>query len=366
MKANGKFEDLYSCAGESFLGWCFKFSNHNLAIGFNMPYKSRWSIRIPECSLPTLLFGSNETHSSNKRCFSDAARPDSHFFTRASYRLWCQRFAVGLLNSQYFQKGDRVLLFSGNDLFFPVVFMGTLMAGGVFTGANPTYVARELAHQLSNSGATYLLCSDATLKTGLEAARQVGLSTDRIFLFNSSVYDGSNTPGTSVKGAIQYWGNLIASEDESRGFSWDSLEGPGECHRTLALNYSSGTTGLSKGVEISHHNYVANTLQFAHLSTLHPDYTERNERARWLCYLPMYHAMAQNIHIAGSYIRGKPICNRRILELINEFARNTCLHHAKIRLPGNACLYRKIQNHRFGAGASNCRCSCQTPSSQKL
>lgn len=199
-----------------------------------------------------------------------------------------------------------MLLFSGNDLFFPVVFMGVLMAGGIFTGANPTYVPRELAHQLRDSGATYLLCSDAVLDVGIAGAKEAELSQERVFVYNSQIYDGLQAPGTSPQKGCEYWGKLVTSPDEARNFQWDDMKGE-EAHNILALNYSSGTTGVPKGVMISHYNYVANTLQFSFLAQLQPDYAERNARARWLCFLPMYHAMAQTIFIAGAIMREVPI-----------------------------------------------------------
>ena len=184
--------------------------------------------------------------------------------------------------------------------------MGVLMAGGIFTGANPTYVPRELAHQLRDSGATYLLCSEAVLDVGIAGAKEAGLSQDRVFVYNSQIFDGPNAPGTSPQRGCQYWGELVSTPDESKSFQWDDLKGE-EAHNILALNYSSGTTGVPKGVMISHYNYVSNTLQFAALAKLYPDYDVRNARVRLLCFLPMYHAMAQTIFIAGSLTREVPV-----------------------------------------------------------
>ncbi|EAU39152.1 conserved hypothetical protein [Aspergillus terreus NIH2624] len=268
-----------------------------------MPFKSRWQIDIPDTHLASLLFTS-PTHplSTTHRSYSEAARPDTHYFTTHDFRLWCQRFAAGLRKSGL-QTGDRVLLFSGNDLFFPVVFMGTIMAGGVFTGANPTFVARELAFQLQDSGATYLICAEGSIDTGIEAARIAGLGHDRVFVFNNALYDGA---GRGVKGC-RYWGELVASVQEGTGFAWEELNTPDKADRTLALNYSSGTTGRPKGVEISHKNYCANMMQFNHMFYLNPDWEERQARARWLCFLPMYHAMAQNIFIAAALSRNIPV-----------------------------------------------------------
>ena len=268
-----------------------------------MPLKSRWSIPIPDAALPTVIFKS-PTHplSKTRRSFSDAARPDTHYLTTHDYRLWCQRFAAGLRKSGL-RPGDRVLLFSANNLLFPVAFMGVVMAGCIFTGANPTYTPRELAYQLKDSGASYLLCADGSIDTGLAAADSIGMGRDKVFVYNDAVYDGKVE---GLKGC-RHWGELIASEEEGSRFVWDPLGSPAEADRTLALNYSSGTTGVPKGVEISHKNYVANLLQFNHSTTLDPDYEARRKDARFLCFLPFYHAMAQNIFIASALMREIPV-----------------------------------------------------------
>ncbi|KAJ5516497.1 hypothetical protein N7527_008057 [Penicillium freii] len=268
-----------------------------------MPYKSRWAIDIPDIHLASLLLKSPTAPlSKSHKSYLDAARPETHYLTTHDLRLWSQRFAAGLRKSGL-QPGDRVLLFSGNDLFFPVVFLGVIMAGGIFTGANPTYVSRELAYQLQDSGATYLLCARSSLETGLEAAKQANLPPTRIFAYDSSIYDGATAPPNGCAD----WSDLVASEEAGTAFIWDELNTPTLSSRTLALNYSSGTTGRPKGVEISHKNYVANMLQYCHTASLHPDYKGRLERSRWLCFLPMYHAMAQNIFIAAALYRATPV-----------------------------------------------------------
>lgn len=210
-----------------------------------MPYKSRWRVDIPQCSLPTLVFKSpTEPLDDKKSCFLDAARADTHFFTQSTYRLWCQRFALGLQRSGKFEEGDRLLLFSGNDLFYPVVFVGVIMAGGIFTGANPNYVARELAFQLKDSGARYLLCAESSMETGVEAAKIVGMPMENIFMFDGDVYDDTSSSRSREQKGYRYWGELLAAPDDAKAFEWEHLRSPEDvCQRTLALNYSSGTTG---------------------------------------------------------------------------------------------------------------------------
>jgi 4-coumarate--CoA ligase len=250
-----------------------------------MPLKSRWSIDIPEQSLPTWLFGSpnGPLQNPDKHVIIDANRPTTHYLTLSTFRLWSKRVAVGLKKAGL-QTGDRVLLFSGNNIFFPVVFMGIQMAGGIFTGANPTYVARELAYQLKDSGAKFLICNDVSLDTGLEAAKINGMSKDRVFIFDDLMLEGTGKARLGVRN----WNKLIAPQEEGERFVWQDTKTPKAT--TASLNYSSGTTGVPKGVEITHYNYIANAEQVMALFRLRPDHDERLETERWLGFLPMYHA----------------------------------------------------------------------------
>lgn len=166
-----------------------------------------------------------------------------------------------------------MLLFSGNSIFFPVVFMGILMAGGVFSGANPGYVARELAYQLKDSGATFLICADASLEMGIDAAESIGMGKDRIFKFDEELFEGT---GQSRLG-VRNWNVLVESEAVGKSFRGHEVADPKD--DICALNYSSGTTGVPKGVMITHYSYVANTIQYAHLHELHRDTVERNKKA---------------------------------------------------------------------------------------
>lgn len=169
--------------------------------------------------------------------------------------------------------GDRVLLFSGNNLFFPVAFLGIVMAGGIFTGANPGFVARELAYQLKDSDAAFLLCTDSSLELGIEAAGSIGMGRERIFRFDDELFEGRKTERLGVRN----WAGLMESEEVGRRFRWFEPEDPKDA--ICCLNYSSGTTGVPKGVMITHYNYVANATQFAHLSQLNPKESELTKNA---------------------------------------------------------------------------------------
>ncbi|OCL01979.1 acetyl-CoA synthetase-like protein, partial [Glonium stellatum] len=107
---------------------------------------------------------------------------------------------------------------------------------------------------------------------------------------------------------VRHWSALVGAEELGRRFRWVEPRGPqGLAATVVALNYSSGTTGVPKGVMISHANYVANCVQTAWLARRDPGFEERRARARYLCFLPMYHAMAQTMFCVSAPRDGVPV-----------------------------------------------------------
>jgi len=242
-----------------------------------MPIHARWNVPLENCSFQQYLFGPPSSPLPDKVAFYDAGRPETHFLTIQMFRLWSQRLAAGLQKAGL-KPGDRVLLFSGNNLFFPIAFVGIMMAGGIFTGANPSFVARELAYQLKDSDAKFLICADESLELGIEAAESLGMGKDRIFCFDDQLFEGTGSSRLGVKN----WASLMQTKEVGEKFRWYEPEDSKEA--VCCLNYSSGTTGVPKGVMITHYNYVANATQFTFLSQLDPDEPQKKKRA----YVKLY------------------------------------------------------------------------------
>jgi len=202
-----------------------------------MPWSSRWKVDIPTKTLPSYVFDTPTADLAKTPLLLDPDHADTHWLSHDTFRLWSQRFAAGL-RSAGLQPGDRVLLYSGNTLFFPVVFMGVIMAGGVFTGANPGFVARELAYQLTDSGAKFLITAEASLETALQAVDSVGFSRDGVFLFDDG-FATFNGKGVGKEG-VRHWSHLIAGPEQGRKFAWNQSTSPEDLNQTICLNYSSG------------------------------------------------------------------------------------------------------------------------------
>ncbi|KAJ3546054.1 hypothetical protein NM208_g2201 [Fusarium decemcellulare] len=292
-----------------------------------MALSSRWSVPIQSCSLQQWIFGSScdPLGGPNKPILIDADRPDAHSLTKTQLRLLSKQIALGLIKAGLGQ-GDRVLVFSSNNVYLPSVFLGVLMSGGIFSGANPGFTARELAYQLENSGSNFMFTAPLQLSTALKAAEMVGLPHDNIFILDPSVFPPSgNTASLQERrtDGPRLWTELIADNQE-QAETWEWVEPRNPEVAVCCLNYSSGTTGAPKGVEITHAAYVANGIGVVTLMDMNPD-PEFRQRARSLCFLPMYHAYAQTYFIsiyphAGipTYVMAK-FDFRKMLQCIQRF-----------------------------------------------
>jgi len=248
-----------------------------------MPQKSRWSVDIPITSLPSLLLGDDPDALPDTPAYIDTENPEVLRLSWREFAYWCKRVAAGLVDTGLCSN-DRVLIYSGNNIFFPVATLGVIMAGGIISTANPTFVARELAYQLKDSGARFLLIAEASMETALEAARLARFNEDDIFIFDDAVLAG--TPRRS--GVIRNWSHLIAPLQRGKSFREKEIKSKDEARQTVALLYSSGTTGIPKGVEITHYGLVANCVQLGHLQNLS---SNQSKSDRLLAFLPMYHGL---------------------------------------------------------------------------
>jgi len=201
--------------------------------------------------------------------------------TYGAYGAMVESAARGLVASGI-RPGEVIGIFLPNCWEFGVAYHAATLAGAIPTTLNPTYREREVRYQLENSGAVALI-SDGALLTGIDLA---GLPALR------QVYT-VRAPGPS--GAQPFDALFEAAESVH-------LPAPERGSRlTLAtLPYSSGTTGLPKGVMLSHYNLVANVYQ-----TLIPgEYGAISQDEVILCFLPLYHIYGMTVGLNLALIRG--------------------------------------------------------------
>lgn len=177
-------------------------------------------------------------------------------------------FAAWLQNQAGLQKGARVALMLPNILQYPVAFFGALEAGMTVVNVNPLYTARELEHQLRDSGAEAIVILEnfahvlekVVERTALKhiVTTQLGdlLGFPRSALVNFAVKRVKKlVPPWRIPNAVDF--RVVLEDGHSREFREAALS----LGDIALLQYTGGTTGTSKGAILTHGNLVANLLQ---------------------------------------------------------------------------------------------------------
>jgi long-chain acyl-CoA synthetase len=195
------------------------------------------------------------------------------------------------LQSQGLKKGDRIAVMLPNVLQYPVVVFGALRAGVVVVNTNPLYTADELRHQLNDSGAVAIV----VLENFCHVVQQVVASTSVKHVVVATIGDllpslrgaivnfvlrhvHKKVPAWQIDGAMRF-------REILRAFNGRTPAPVELSHSDLAfLQYTGGTTGVSKGAMLSHGNMVANVLQAQAWFE-----QEQISYATYYLALPLYH-----------------------------------------------------------------------------
>ncbi|KAG0349034.1 hypothetical protein BG004_002562 [Podila humilis] len=209
--------------------------------------------------------------------------------TYGGWKSITRRWATGLA-SIGFKRGDVCALFSFNQVDYSATLFGPIILGGIATTVNSAYTADELAYQLEDSGASVIVTHPELLPVALEGARKAGVPADRIFLYGDKEV-GGHRPYSALMPPIDTPESLLAPIVP--------LNGQASIDTTCLICYSSGTTGRSKGVELTHHNFISNTCQ---VTPLEGDISFSENVA--MAVLPMYHIYGIQLHLMYGVYNG--------------------------------------------------------------
>jgi acyl-CoA synthetase (AMP-forming)/AMP-acid ligase II len=222
---------------------------------FKSPYPD---IEIPDVSIADFILEHAPEFSARPALIDGT---DGRTLTYDQLVTAVDRTAAGLA-AHGLRPGDVFAIQCGNGPEYAVTFLAVAKLGGIATMVSPLFNETETSAQLKDSGAAYLLTDAERIETALAAARKVNLR--EVFVL------GGPAPGATSFLALQ------------------NQEGPAPATKinpredTVALPYSSGTTGLPKGVMLTHYNLVAMLRQLETCEVLH-------SHDRLVCVVPCYH-----------------------------------------------------------------------------
>ncbi|MCF8237345.1 MAG: AMP-binding protein [Saprospiraceae bacterium] len=260
---------------------------------------------------------------------------------------YSQQFGA-YLHSRGLKPGDRIALMMPNLLQYPIVLFGALRAGLVVVNINPLYTPREMKHQLVDSGATAIVIAenfarnlqqviaDTRINTVIVTSIGEMLPMFKRWLINFVVrYIKRLVPKYEIANTVDFKQAL----KQGKAFSIPTIDRNPE--DVILLQYTGGTTGVSKGAMLTNRNLVANMLQIR--AVMDPVLEEGKEVA--ICALPMYHIFAFTVNCLALSSKGTLsvlIVNARDLKSVIKELKN----HPISIFPGVNTLFNALMNHK--------------------
>jgi long-chain acyl-CoA synthetase len=255
------------------------------------------------------------------------------------------------LQAQGLQPGARVALMMPNVLQYPVAIAAVLRAGFVVVNVNPLYTPRELEHQLKDSGAEAIVILENFAHT-LE--KVIGHTQVKVAVVASMGDLLGGMKGAIVNFVVRNVKKMVPaySLPQAIRFSKVLAEGAGMRLQEAALGhddiaflqYTGGTTGLSKGAMLSHRNLIANLMQNEVWLQPAMDKPPKVEALTFVCALPLYHIFALTVCcLMGTRLGGRNLLipnPRDIPGLVKELSK-----YKFNMLPAVNTLYNALLNH---------------------
>jgi len=261
------------------------------------------------------------------------------------------RALAAYLQSLGLARGDRVAIMMPNVPQYPAAVAAILRAGYVVVNVNPLYTARELEHQMKDSGAKAILIIEnfaATLQKCIASTpiKHVVLTSmgDRLGGLKGAIVNlvvrkvKKLVPPFSLPGAVRF--NDALAKGRGAPFTAPKI-GPED---VAVLQYTGGTTGVSKGAVLLHRNLIANVLQSEAWNEPVMKRIPAGEQPTSVCALPLYHIFAFTVNMMlGMRTGGKVILipnPRDLPAVLKELSQHT--FHS---FPAVNTLFNGLANH---------------------
>jgi len=238
---------------------------------FSKPYKKvyqageiDWDLKLDPKPLHSLLFNSAQKTPEKTALIFFGHQMSYAQLAGAVVRTASALYDMGL------RKGDRVAVMLPNCPDFVIVYYATLSLGGIVVNTNPMYVEREIEHQMNDSGAIFIV----TLTDLYPRVKNVRANTSlsRVFLTGFA-----GKPEAMPEDTLWFPGLYAAERPLAPPIEINPLED------LAVLQYTGGTTGVSKGAMLTHANLYSNSMQINHF------FVGDEKKERILSVLPLFH-----------------------------------------------------------------------------
>lgn len=243
------------------------------------------------------------------RAFKDYARRDAYVFFGNSYTYadidHQSRALAAYLQSLGLARGDRVALMMPNVPQYPIAVAAVLRAGLVVVNVNPLYTPRELEYQLKDSGATVMIVLENFAAIVQQCQTRVPIQHVILATMGDCMGWVKGHIVNYVVRRLKKMVPLFDLEGDVVGFNEALALGARQSFRPVtltgddiaALQYTGGTTGVSKGAILCHRHLVANTVQGEawYLPALRR--VPSGEQLVWVCVLPLYHIFSFTVNM---------------------------------------------------------------------
>ncbi|MGE0773190.1 MAG: AMP-binding protein [Cyclobacteriaceae bacterium] len=257
-------------------------------------------------------------------------------------------FAAFLQNTLGLNKGDRIAIQMPNLLQFPVCFFGALKAGLIAVNTNPLYTPREMQHQFKDAGVSAVVIV-ANFAHNLEKIRKE-IPAKHIIVTHMGDMLGA-VKGTIVDLVVKYVKKLVPAFHLPGSISFKQIMAQGDPTKYKApkmdredvavLQYTGGTTGISKGAQLSHRNIIAHNQMITHWFK---PYMRPDKSDLIITAIPMYHIFALTVNgvlMLHSGVKNVLITNPRDM---NGFVKELGKHRFSI-ITGVNTLFNGLLNH---------------------